>query len=348
MMTEDSFRSSGLRAGRLFGIDIWLHWILLAIIALKLIDILLEPGGHYGAPMVAFASFALALLVTILLHEFGHAYAAYRQGGDTEKIILWPLGGLAVCNAPQHPGSQFWVAAGGPLVNLALGLLAMGACLALGWNFLPFSSELVFWQRLVQNLFLWNFVLLIVNLLPCYPLDGGRILHSLLWNRMGTHHGALELTLRISKFTAILALVFGGATIVLGFSDKNWRFENPFIDELGFVCIFCGLLYFMTARQVREQVLYAAEDSGPFGYDFSGGYSSLESSAPAEKRPGIFERWRLRRLKRRREKKEGREERMREHLDELLEKIHQEGMESLSPQERRFLETASQKLRKSH
>ena len=235
MMTEDSFRSSGLRAGRLFGIDIWLHWVLLAIIALKLIDILLEPGGHYGAPMVAFASFALALLVTILLHEFGHAYAAYRQGGDTEKIILWPLGGLAVCNAPQHPGSQFWVAAGGPLVNLGLGLLAMGACLARGWNFLPFSSELVFWQRLVQNLFLWNFVLLIVNLLPCYPLDGGRILHSLLWNRMGTHHGALELTLRISKFTAILALVFGGATIVLGFSDKNWRFENPFIDELGFV-----------------------------------------------------------------------------------------------------------------
>ena len=66
-MTEDSFRSSGLRAGRLFGIDIWVHWILLAIIALKLIDILLEPGGHYGAPMVAFASFALALLVTILL-----------------------------------------------------------------------------------------------------------------------------------------------------------------------------------------------------------------------------------------------------------------------------------------
>ena len=348
MMTGDSFRSSGLRIGRIFGIDLWLHWILLAIIAFRLIDILLDPGGQYGAPMLAFTSFALALLVTILLHEFGHAYAAHRQGGDTEKIILWPLGGLAVCNAPQHPGSQFWVAAGGPLVNLGLGLLATGACLALGWDFLPFSGEPAFWKRLVQNLFLWNFALLIVNLLPCYPLDGGRILHSWLWNRMGSHHGALHLTLRISKFTAIAALVFGGSTIILGFSDKAWRFEYPFLDELGFVCVFCGLLYFLTVRQVREEVLYATEDSGPFGYDFSGGYTSLDSSGTVEKRPGFLERWKLRRLKRRQEKKEEREEQMRKRLDELLEKIHQEGMESLSPEERRFLDTTSQKLRKSH
>ncbi|MCH2583179.1 MAG: hypothetical protein MK138_00270, partial [Planctomycetes bacterium] len=67
MMREDSFRHSGLRVSRLFGIDIWAHWILLLIIGLKLFDILLQ---NHGLP--AFAAFALALLLTILLHELGH------------------------------------------------------------------------------------------------------------------------------------------------------------------------------------------------------------------------------------------------------------------------------------
>ena len=164
---------------------------------------------------------------------------------------------------------------------------------------------------------------------------------------MGSHHGALELTLKISKFTAILALLFGGATIVLGFSDENWRFAHPFLDELGFVSAFCGLFYFMTARQVREQVLYDTEDSGAFGHDFSQGYTSLEHPGPGEKRRGFFEGWKLKRQQRREDKKEQREARDRERLDGLLEKIHKEGMGSLSSEERRFLESASKKLRKA-
>jgi len=347
MMGEDSFRSSGLRVCRLFGIDIWVHWILLLIIGLKLVDILVKHHDQYGAPLLAFAAFALALLVTILLHEFGHAYAATRQGGRAEKIILWPLGGLAVCEAPRAPRAQFWVSAGGPLVNLGLGLLATGACLALRIDFLPFASEPIFWQRLLQYLFLWNFVLLLVNLLPCYPLDGGQLLHCWLWNRMGSHHGALELTLRISKLTAILALLFGGATIVLGFSDESWRFKHPFLDELGFVSVFCGLFYFITVRQIREQVLYGVEDSGAFGHDFSSGYTSLESSLPREKSPGFLERWRQRRRERKQGKKDARQEDERRRVDELLEKIHEDGMGSLSQRERRFLESASKKLRKA-
>ena len=347
-MRDDSFRSSGLRVGRLFDIDIWVHWILLLIIALKLFDILLKEDQQYGEPLLAFASFALALLLTILLHEFGHAYAAAKVGGRTEKIILWPLGGLAVCEAPQEPRSQFWVAAGGPIVNLGLGLVVTGICIAIGLDFLPsFSGEVIFWQRLLQYLFLWNFVLLLVNLLPCYPLDGGRILHCWLWNRMDSHHGALELTLRISRLTAIVALIFGGATIVLGFTDEGWRFRHPFLDELGFVSAFCGLLYFLTSRQIREQVLYETEDSGAFGHDFSAGYTSLDGASPAGRRPGFFERWKLKRQQRQEDKKEQGEARDRERLDGLLEKIHKEGMGSLSPKERRFLESASKKLRKT-
>ncbi len=345
MHSQDSFRQSGLRIGRLFGIDIWIHWVLLLIVGLKLIDILLKTESQYGEPLKAFASFALALLLTILLHEFGHAWAAHRQGGRAERIILWPLGGLAVCESPQNPRARFWVSAGGPLVNLGLGLLVTGLCLALGLNFLPFSGEPVFWQRLLQYLFLWNFVLLIVNLLPCYPLDGGQLLHCYLWSRMGTHHGALLATLKISKFTAILALLFGGSTIVFGLQDETWRFRYPFIDELGFVSLFCGLMYFMTARQVREELVYSTEDSDSFGHDFSGGYTSLENQAGGEKGPGFLERLKLKRERKRAEKKEEENRQMQERLDGLLEKIHEQGMDSLSEQERRFLETTSKKLR---
>lgn len=349
MHTEDSFRNSGLRIGRLFGINIWVHWVLLLLVALQLLDILMVKGGQYGEPMAAFASFALALLVTILLHEFGHAYAAHRQGGGAEKIILWPLGGLAVCHSPQNPRSRFWVSAGGPLVNLGLGLLVTGLCLVLDLSFLPsYSGEPVFWQQLLQYLFLWNFVLLTVNLLPCYPLDGGQILHSFLWKRMGTHHGALLATLQISKWTAILALVFGGSTIVLGLQDETWRFNYPFVDRLGFICIFCGLMYFLSARQVREELVYSAEDSGSMGYDFSGGYTSLGRSVGADKGPGFLERWKLKRKRRREEKKEKENRQMQERLDDLLEKIHEQGMDSLSTRERQFLETTSEKLRNTH
>ncbi len=347
MHTQDSFRQSGLRICRLFGIDIWIHWVLLLIVGLKLIDILLKTESQYGEPLKAFASFALALFLTILLHEFGHACAAHRQGGGAERIILWPLGGLAICESPQNPRARFWVSAGGPLVNLGLGLLVTGLCLVLGLDFLPFSGEPVFWQRLLQYLFLWNFVLLIVNLLPCYPLDGGQILHSLLWHRMGTHHGALLTTLKISKFTAILALLFGGSTIVFGLQDENWRFDYPFIDELGFVSLFCGLMYFMTARQVREGLVYEAEDSDSFGHDFSGGYISLESRAGGDKGPGFLERRKLKRQQKREEKKEEEHRQMQKRLDELLGKIHEQGMDSLSEQERKFLETTSEKLRKT-
>ena len=347
MHTQDSFRQSGLRICRLFGIDIWIHWVLLLIVGLKLIDILLKTESPYGEPLIAFASFALALLLTILLHEFGHAYAAHRQGGRAERIVLWPLGGLAVCESPQTPRARFWVSAGGPLVNLGLGLLVTVLCLLLGLDFLPFSGQQVFWQRLLQYLFLWNFVLLIVNLLPCYPLDGGQILHSFLWSRMGTHHGALLATLKISKFTAILALLFGGSTIVFGLQDETWRFKYPFIDELGFVSLFCGLMYFMTARQVREELAYGGDDSGSSGYDFSGGYTSLEGQSSGEKGPGFLERRKLKRQQKREEKKEEEHRQMQKRLDELLGKIHEQGMDSLSEQERKFLETTSEKLRKT-
>ena len=104
--------------GRLFGIGVRIHF-LFPLVALGLIlrvttkDFL--PGTWTDVAMV------LALLfVTVLLHEFGHCFAARQVGGDANEVLLWPLGGLAACDVPHNPRAHFFTAAGGPAVNLLI------------------------------------------------------------------------------------------------------------------------------------------------------------------------------------------------------------------------------------
>jgi Zn-dependent protease len=356
MLSEDSVRNFGVRLGRLFGINIWVHWLLIFLVALQLLQILLAPPAEglekdYKLVLTNFAAFAVALLLSVLLHELGHAYAAYRQGGHTQRIVLWPLGGLAYCEAPQAPGPQFWVTAGGPLVTLGVGAAATGLCAALGWAMFPFGDldgDWSFHRLLFQDLSLWNWALLLVNVLPCYPLDGGRMLHTWLWDRMGTHHGALLVTLNVSRVTASAALVGALGLFILGFGNRTWPYEHPFLDTLDLLLVLGAISYFFAGRQVRMQLRYGElDEGGPFGYDFSRGYTSLERSAPRDRRPSWRERRRAEKERRERERRLHEDEELRRRLDDLLAKIHDQGMDSLTREEQIFLERASKHLRES-
>ena len=113
------------------------------------------------------------------LHEFGHAFACRSVGGRADEIVLWPLGGVAYVDPPQRPGAVLWSIAAGPLVNVALvPVLFLFRFLASG----PFPPDL---QALAGNLAYINVALLVFNLLPIYPLDGGQILGALLWFVLG-------------------------------------------------------------------------------------------------------------------------------------------------------------------
>ena len=125
----------------------------------------------------------LALFAIVLLHEFGHALACRQVGGTADRIMLWPLGGVAYVNPPPRPGATLWSLAAGPLVNVVL-LPILGVALAmsrwLGWAYtMPDASRFI-WMVLSINI-----VLLVFNILPIYPLDGGQILRSLLWFALG-------------------------------------------------------------------------------------------------------------------------------------------------------------------
>jgi Zn-dependent protease len=125
----------------------------------------------------------LALFAIVLMHEFGHALACRQTGGQADHIVLWPFGGVAFVNPPQRPGAQLWAIAAGPLVNAALVPLLS----ALSWARLDFGWGLgsVDVGRFLHNVALINFGLLVFNLMPVYPLDGGQILRSVLWFFVG-------------------------------------------------------------------------------------------------------------------------------------------------------------------
>jgi Zn-dependent protease len=125
----------------------------------------------------------LALFAIVLMHEFGHQLACRQVGGKTHDIVLWPLGGVAYVSPPQRPGAQLWSIAAGPLVNVVLLpvlLLPVLANVQFGWADLHPNA-----YELLRNILFINIGLLIFNLLPVYPLDGGQILRSLLWFVIG-------------------------------------------------------------------------------------------------------------------------------------------------------------------
>src|SRR5579864_4543411 len=167
-------RQSSLHLFRFKGIDVFLHWSWFVVAIFELSG----PNRRYTSFTWNVVEY-LALFAIVLLHEFGHALACRQVGGNANRIVLWPLGGVAYVDPPPRPGATLWSIAAGPLVNVALWPLLYG---------LGRMSETLGWAQTMPNLhalvwMIWRIDvgLLAFNILPIYPLDGGQILRSLLW-----------------------------------------------------------------------------------------------------------------------------------------------------------------------
>ena len=173
------FGSQGsFRLFRVLGIDVYLNWtwFLVAIFEIQ------TRKGTYSSVLWNVLEY-LALFAIVLTHEFGHALACRSVGGSTDTIMLWPLGGVAYVNPPQRPGATLWSIVAGPLVNVVLYPILYGALIAASVGHLPDSSPDLY--QLLGTIWRINKWLLIFNILPIYPLDGGQILRSLLWFPLG-------------------------------------------------------------------------------------------------------------------------------------------------------------------
>lgn len=190
-------QQGAIRLFRLAGIDVFLHWSWF-VVAIYEVQV---RASHYASPVFNLIEY-LSLFVIVTLHEFGHSLACRQVGGVAERIVLWPLGGVAYVRPPQRPGATLWSLAAGPLVNVALVPVLIG----LGW-----LSGVAGWAeaypdavRLLRAVSFMNLLILVFNLLPVYPLDGGQILRSLLWFGLGKARSLLVAT--ALGFLGVLAL----------------------------------------------------------------------------------------------------------------------------------------------
>lgn len=176
-------KKGSIKLFRLLGIDVYLHWGW--FLAFMYFTSRPNEYSNYGWSALEI----LALFLIVLTHEFGHALACRSVGGQANLIVLWPLGGVAYVNPPQRPGAQLWSIAAGPLVNVALAPMLIGAVIIARHAGLDERFPDAF--MLLANIRTINIFILIFNLLPVFPLDGGQILRSLLWFPFGRANSLL-------------------------------------------------------------------------------------------------------------------------------------------------------------
>lgn len=208
---------------KFFGIPVQVHWTFVLIF----VYVFYEGMGQSldWAEMGWVLAFVLALFACVVLHEFGHALTARRFGVDTRDIILSPIGGVArLDRLPEQPMHEFLVAIAGPMVNIAIGAIL---------SFIPLLHSKESRQDLVNffmqvlypqsnfivadpsplqyflfGLVALNLVLAVFNLLPAFPMDGGRVLRALLSLRLGRLR-ATQVAVYIGQFIAILLVGYG-------------------------------------------------------------------------------------------------------------------------------------------
>lgn len=208
-----------IHLARIAGIDLYLHWTWFLVLLYEF----QTRSGYSSRAWVVLELLALFAIVT--LHEFGHALACRQVGGVANRILLWPFGGIAYVATPQRPGATLWTIAAGPLVNVALipvfaFLRHWGSTTALAFtnpDLLTFLGALVY----------INFGLLIFNLLPVYPLDGGQILRSLLWYPLGA----------VRSLLAAIVVGFAGAALLLYFAAITHDLWLAFLTA--FIVMYC-------------------------------------------------------------------------------------------------------------
>jgi Zn-dependent protease len=204
----NSIRKGAFPLFRVAGIDVSLHWSWFLIAAYE-VSIERRAYTSIGWPIAEY----LALFLIVMLHEFGHALACRQTGGTANNIVLWPLGGVAYVDPPQRPGAMLWSLAAGPLVNVALFPIlyaAVAFATSAGWAMT--TPNLYHLLGMIQLINKW---LLIFNMLPIYPLDGGQILRSLLWFGIG----------RARSLLVAVVVGFAGVAVMIGWAllaESGW------------------------------------------------------------------------------------------------------------------------------
>lgn len=352
----DPLMWSPISLGRWFGTQVRVHIFLILFVVFELLNAAIDQkNGRF----LEVACWLGLLLLTLAVHELGHALMASWVGTEPDEVRLWPLGSMVGPSTSSRSNDSVGVALGGPAANAAVvlvtafGLMLVGAQFV--WN--PFGNSSPK-PQVVADLgaprigtgfaapwtTIWfagwfgylNYIMLVANLIPALPFDMGRVVRSYQANGSVTQAKDGIPASYIAQTSAILLAIIGAIRLLF------------YQRTDGVTVISLALLIYMIirteARMIEDGGFF---DDGVFGYDFSEGYTSLEGSA-AKVRPyreSALKRWRRRRSDLRRQRRQAREAAEERRMDEILEKLHREGRHSLSDEEHRFLIRVSAKYR---
>jgi Zn-dependent protease len=330
-----------LSLGRWAGIHVRVHIFLLLF---AVVSLAYMPADLYWP---AFLTLGVAI-GSLFLHEAAHALAAIRVGGKVDSVILGPVGGLVSPRVPDEPEVQLFVALAGPIVHLSLVVVAaVGLALAGNANILallhPLNLSLINDNQsawlLLGKLTLWiNWMLLLLNLLPAYPFDGGPIFRAMLWPALGRR------TARVVTGRAgmILGVLIAAAALI--------RFSAPELDNLAFVkfpLVMLGIFVFFSARQ--DLVSDWSEEL----FDEAAGYhvrsDGVDLLEPVEleeddEEPVLVEHHR-RQGEPREQHRQSQEAYEDARVDDILARLHDTNLSQLSPEELEILRRASERYK---
>lgn len=221
-----------------FGIPVLIHWSFVLVLAWILGSA--YSNGLDGNGLLWYTLLFISVFASVVMHEYGHALTARKYGVETRDIILLPIGGVArLERLPENPMEEFWVAVAGPLVNIGLAAVLSIYFLFVSFDEIFLTLEILDFERRspigVMSLFIpaviiGNLVLAIFNLIPAFPMDGGRILRAL-----------LSLKMERAQATRIASII--GQVLALGFVVVSiYPFQDPILAIL-------GLFIFFVARQ---------------------------------------------------------------------------------------------------
>jgi stage IV sporulation protein FB len=316
---------------RLAGIQVRVH----VLYVLCVIGYLLSTLDHDAIGFWLMALAMAGLFVLVLLHEYGHCLACRRVGGEADEIIMWPLGGLASCRPPHEWRANLVTTLGGPLVNVLLWpILGVTLWQLAGWSsivFNPFDPKTAlgglhlqsggrtpYWLIGLWWLYYLNAVLLFFNVVPMFPMDGGRALQALLWRRHGEQAAARTVT----------TVGFGAAAVLFVFGAV-FRDGQVMMAIAAFGAVACWF-------ERRRLELLSTPDGGMVGLDLTGSLAP-DAAQPPRSKPKAPSRGEL--------KRKQREEEEQAEVDRILAKIAGTGMSSLTKAERRALERATERRR---
>ena len=338
-----------LSLGRWKGVHVRVHVFFLLFGAVTLLIAWQQERGGIAGNLTGLAGLSLLILLAgVVVHVLGHCFAVSRQGGYVERLTIVPWGDLGSIRLPLDPRAEFVALLAGPLANLLVCLVLTPAILVASDGAFPalmhplapstLTSGAV-WVVALKLGFWINWLLALVNLLPAFPFDGGKACVAALatmWPAW-TRRQAVSTVARVARFAAL-------ALVVLTFFA--WSYNDTWLVPSWFAMLLLSIFLFFSANQEEARQEDEESDDLLFGYDFSQGFTSLEQSVdPPQPTSGPIGKWLDNRREQRRLRQQESEAEEDRRVDEILQRLHANGIDALSPEDRALLKRVSARYR---